>query len=335
MAEKVFHIVDGKMVAKPGNQRSPGRRYSAIATDPEIGESWVCEFTAEQEALRDAEEAKWEADRPLRVEQKKKQEAKFRAHRDSLKYETRLVAFLDILGWESATKKSLDDPELVRVMGLALDVPKAQAESVAWMQAHVGEGSWPGDPQMTHFSDSIVLSTNVDSTGQHQLVSTLSFLTTGLFWRGFLLRGGIACGPMYHKTATAYGPALISAYELQNIASYPRVILQAELAAAWGRGVSFTKPDGSLLGHFKTWRRDADGFCFHDYLQPFAATTWQAVSAATVQRTLERARKFIEEGLSKYRSQPRVHMKYGWLASYFNVVAAEYPAARIQPFDVP
>ena len=49
-------------------------------------------------------------------------------------------------------------------------------------------------------------------------------------------------------------------------AKHPRIILQKELACAWGQGNKFLNKDGSLLGYAKTWRKSGDGWSYFDYL---------------------------------------------------------------------
>jgi hypothetical protein len=167
-------------------------------------------------------------------------------------YEQRLVAFVDILGWQETTKRSANDLQLLAIMESIVVSVKTSARIEELMAT---------DVQIAHFSDSLVISSRSDEQGQRNLISCLFGLSNGLLLKGyfmrqeaFLIRGGVVRGPMYHDGPVVFGPALVSAYDLQKFAVYPRVILQSELAQEWGRGI----------GNAKTWRKDADGFSFFD-----------------------------------------------------------------------
>jgi len=336
MRETVFHIVDGHMVPKPGNARDPKRRYRGIGPDPETGEQRVCEFTSTEEAERDVEEAKWKAEQPIREAARREQVERARAHRATLKYEERFIAFLDILGWRAAIQRSLSDAELVPVLGLSLDLFSGFANHIAWVHDGGREGSWPGDPQMTHFSDSVVVSARADRAGYSHLKSALWFLSTALLQGGFLVRGGIASGPLYHKSANVYGPAMIAAYDLERTrAKYPRIVLQEDLAASWVASERiYDGKTGAFLGSFKVWRKDRDGMWFFDYLQPITASTHEPSSPDMVKNTLEPARSIIEKAIRNPSSDVRVLEKYLWAAAYFNAVADEYPNATVARIPV-
>lgn len=335
MAEKVYHIVNGERVPKPGNKREPGRRYGSFV-DVTTGEQGVVEYTPEEEAQRDAEEAKWEEERPAREAEAKEQQRKAEEYRASLQYEVRLVAFLDVLGWRAAIEKSQTDPDLVKVLGLGLAALHGQADMVKWMQEHGGDSGWPGDPQMTQFSDSIVISTSADLHGKFQLIMSLQQACTAMLMNGFLIRGGVTVGQMLHRGGLAYGPALTHAYDLESeVATHPRIILQNELSEAWGQGEKFLDKGGAVLGHARTWRKmPGDDWAFFDYLQPMNANTFQAPSARVVRANFEPVRKVIENGLTEHAGK-REYEKYRWMAEYFNSVAAEYPDAGIKPIEVP
>lgn len=332
MTERVYHIVDGKMVPKPGNSREPGRRYRAIANDPRDSERIVCELTPEEEAARDEEEARWEVKRPVREAHAREQTRKADEFRASLKYEFRLVAFLDVLGWRKAIEKSTEDSELVRTLGVGLTAMQGQISLATWMHEHGGETNWPGDPQATQFSDCIVISARPDSGGKAHLISSMLHLCTVLLWNGFLVRGAVTNGQLYHRNGIVYGPALTRAYDLERDEKFPRIVLDKEIARSWGSGEKISYENGDLLGYFKTWRSlPNDERVFLDFLQPFNTTTFQTPTTNFVRQSLEPARKLIENGLSEHFGDAKIREKYLWFREYYNVVAAEYPHAGIEP----
>lgn len=332
MPEKIYHVVDGKMVLKPGNRREPGRRYRAIASDPSDNEQIVCELTPDEEAARDKEEAQWETERPIREARAQEQRRKAEEFRNSLKYELRLVAFLDVWGWRHAIERSQNDPELVKVLGLGLSALRGQVDLISWEQDHGDEAGWPGDPQATQFSDCIVLSTRPDFAGETHLISSIGLVCTIFLRNGFLVRGGVTIGEMYHRDGLAYGPALTHAYDLESKeAKYPRVILDKGIAKIWGQGAKYFHKDGTPLGYGKTWRKlPNDDWVFLDFLQPMNAKTFETPNAESVRRTLNPARVTLQRGLSEHQHNRSVLEKYRWFAEYYNSLVAEYPHARVE-----
>lgn len=272
----VFQIIGGKLVRKTGDVRDPKRRYAQVA-GPEG--TYLREFTDEEERQRDKEEARWAAEAPqraLQAEQQKEEAAKFR---ESLKYDIRLVAFVDILGWTESVKNASKNPEKIQKLGLALDAIRTQLHQTEWMQKNAGHSEWPGDPKITQFSDCLTISTRADFAGKSHLISVLGFLSLSLLRQGFLLRGGLTVGELYHRESMVFGPAFLKAYELENrCAVYPRIILDPVLSEQWGQGDAYREKDDSLIGYAKTWRLSHDGFRFLDFLQPFggAPSFWES-----------------------------------------------------------
>jgi hypothetical protein len=93
------------------------------------------------------------------------------------------------------------------------------------------------DPQITHFSDSILYSIRARKWGEEEVVSTIRFITGQILNLGFFIRGGVSQGPLYHSGSLVYGPGIISAYLLESrIANYPRIILEESLSKQWDNG---------------------------------------------------------------------------------------------------
>ena len=221
----IYIKVDGKLVRKENDIRDPKRRYHATS-------SGHVEFTDEEEAEADLREAKWLEEAPLRKKQEEEDHRKEEEFIASLKYETRYVGFFDILGWSDAIKNSVHNIEMQKKLGLAVSTMRSHLEMNEWKKQY---GPWSGDAQIVHFSDSLVVSTSADYAGKYEIISILSFLSDVLLQYGFLLRGGITKGEIYHKDSSVFRPALNRAYELESKnAVYPRVILDYILTAEFG-----------------------------------------------------------------------------------------------------
>ncbi len=328
----VFRLVDGQLVRIPGDVRDPKRRY-ASTTNVQTGESYLREFTDEEERQRDAEEAAWEADRPQREAEAKRREEEAKRFRESLKYEPRVVAFLDVLGWSGAIAASTHSVELTQKLGIAMQGLAANVQLNAWQREHAGPGGWPGDPMMTHFSDSLLISFSADRNAKLHMEMALSAVVQGLMFNGFIARGAVSCGPLIHREALAYGPALVAAYKLEKEeAIVQRIILDRPLAHAWGPGESVHDRDGVLLGHRRVWRQDDDGWYFFDYFSnPFGLFRLDRQEPPSgFQAYMARWREFIVQRLDENREHPPVLRKYVWLARYFNLICTENPGGQIE-----
>lgn len=83
--------------------------------------------------------------------------------------------------------------------------------------------------QITHFSDSIVLSIGLEN--DMNAMSMIEYVCRLMYklWRDFkiLIRGGIAVGKLIHiNNGALFGPAMVKAYDLESsLANYPRIIL--------------------------------------------------------------------------------------------------------------
>jgi hypothetical protein len=324
----VYKIGDGKLVRKDGDIRDPNRRYS-YNFGPEG--AYLRELTEEEEHQRNAEEERWATEASQRELEVTRQKTEAEAFRASLKYETRFVTFVDILGWTHAVKASPTDSDRIQKLGIALNTIRQQNQMVEWMLRHSGGNGQPGNQQMTHFSDCVVISTKADLLGKYRLISTLGFLSTSLLHQGFLLRGGVTVGDIYHRESIVFGPAFLKAHELESIyAIYPRIILDPTLAKVWGQGDAYLDKEGRELGRDKTWRLSHDGYCFFDFLQPFSGAPFFAKWPSLIQHSLQPLRTLLVENLSAHKENSSVWPKYAWLANYFNDVCKEHSGHGIE-----
>jgi hypothetical protein len=65
----------------------------------------------------------------------------------------------------------------------------------------------------------------------NNLTSLLAKIAAAALRIGFLIRGGVTIGKLYHSRGVAFGPALVTAVEVESrVAVYPRVVLSHEAA---------------------------------------------------------------------------------------------------------
>lgn len=324
----IFKIVNGELVRKPNDSRDPNRRYSQVV-GPDG--NYLREFTNEEERQREEEEARWIAEAPQRAQEEERQKVEAEIFRASLKYEKRLIAFIDILGWTEAVRAAPGNFEKTQKLGLALNTIRGQVLNSENMSKLGGDDGRPGDPKVTQFSDCLTISALDDYAGKTAIISTLNILSMSLLHQGFLLRGGIAVGDIYHRESMVFGPAFLKAYDLESRCSiYPRIILDPLLSKLWGQGDAYLEKDGSLIDYARTWRLSNDGFRFFDFLQPFGGSPSFWNSTSLIRNSLEPLRSLIIDNLKLHVDNTGVRAKYVWLANYFNDVCSEYEGHGVE-----
>lgn len=168
-------------------------------------------------------------------------------------YEQRFVAFIDILGFSRAVEESAPPARRITLDQLreALQVPEpVQADKV--VVGRIGDISRSGH-RLNQFSDTIVVSTQFTEAGLMHLLMHAEKIGFRLLKLGFLCRGGIASGWLYHDDAIVLGPALLAAYHIEkNVAKHPRIVLDVAVAQ-WG--LALPEPVGDHIKRL-TWKHE-------------------------------------------------------------------------------
>lgn len=144
-------------------------------------------------------------------------------------YETRIVAYGDILGWSDKCCKDGDEFEILfkAANGIALhaDGFSPQAKNMV-AQAHVlpqHDIEEHAGREFSHFSDNFAISALIDHG--ETVFKTLSWRITNLLQNGFLVRGGVTVGDLYHCPKIIFGPALVEAVKIEKeVACFPRFL---------------------------------------------------------------------------------------------------------------
>lgn len=294
--------------------RNPGRRYS-LSTNVQTGETYYLEFTDEEEQQADMDKSAWDAAAPDREAKEREIMEEAKKFEASLQYKNRIVAFVDILGWKQAVLSKGE--HVVKMLGKALANLQSIANHYNSLNGLLLAGEkWPGDLLITQFSDCLVLSAEDEKSGRDALEDALHILSSTLIEFGFLLRGGVVRGDIYHDARLVYGPALIESYELESrFAVVPRIILSPELSGEWG---------GAQVGRGVPWIPGGDGYLFFNFLPPFFGNPFLKNEALWRAR-LNPIRELILGRAGDPGCTEGVYSKYRWLASYFDRVCDDCP----------
>lgn len=224
--------------------------------------------------------------------------------------EERIVAFIDIMGFQSIVERMPHDPLLFdSVRGALKSMPKNRKRLLSTMRKDSpGVPKFPG-LDLAHFSDSIVLSADMEAEGS-RVAAEMVIGLSALFMRelldvGIPVRGGISHGWTYHNENVLFGQGVIAAYELEKqVSRVPRIVVSDFVA-------DLVESDIKLV-----LRRDSDGFHF---INPLAPSLHKSKGSDGVQQ----AKHQIEEWLLEYATRPELLSKYRWLAVLYNEMVRE------------
>jgi hypothetical protein len=164
-------------------------------------------------------------------------------------YEDHLVAFIDILGFRDAIGDEHRAANFLKMLK-ALAEYNDNFELEFKPAANGRDRSTAITPAVTAFSDNIVISYPVKAfedwkhfNGWEFRVSLMIAAMRGpigriakyAFQNRFLIRGGIAYGPLHHSDGIVLGPAFLEAYDTERCrAVHPRVVFGPSIKNAKG-----------------------------------------------------------------------------------------------------
>ncbi len=312
---------EGKVLIRL-TSRDPRRRYN-LTTNIQTGDTYYLQFTDEEEVQAERQKSEWDSCALEREAEARRQADEAERFENALRYKNGIVAFLDILGWKAAIlSNEHGGGAVVKALGMTLAQLQGGAKHFNSLNDLLpDEQTWPGNPVITQFSDSLVISVDDDLQGREALQNALFVFTSNLIAFGFLLRGGVTRGEIFHDGNLVFGPALIRAYELEsNVASTPRVILSKELSAEWGG------PDanGAL-----PWVPSPDGHLFFNFLPPFMGAPF-FTDQHLWQSRLGPIRDLILSKAQDTTCSESVFAKYLWLGEYFDSVCDGQPGSGVE-----
>jgi hypothetical protein len=173
--------------------------------------------------------------------------------------------------------------------------------------------------RFSQFSDCVVLSYEIkEQSGVYFMISAMAFAIIELANRGYLVRGAITYGDLYHTQKHVVGPALVRAYEMESKdAKYPRVIVDPsvlELARKYRQeNHAPEEEEAYILNHLE---RDSDGWLWIDYLSWKAVVEVTGVENENYGGYMNRISHHIQAGLQS--EEPKIKEKYVWLQQKHN-----------------
>jgi hypothetical protein len=256
----------------------------------------------------------------------------------SVRYETRYVGFIDILGFKELIKQSAQGgkgPQSLESIFNAMSLDFSGISADYARQSRAGDDAL--DLRVNTFSDFVVISCRDTPQGLDMLCFAVWCVARDWLSKGYLSRGGIAKGSVIHeggkegKPGLVFGPAFIEAYQLeQDVAEYPRVVLSKDVrqdVRHWQ-----ANGGGAIEAVKKLVARCEDGPMCIDL---FAHLRRHGFSFLGVDHRLEAGQfaQTLHTHLEQGADVPRWHRKTKWLIEQFNeaVTRTVYADLTIQP----
>jgi len=249
-----------------------------------------------------------------------------------IKYEKRLVAFIDILGFKEIVKQSETDISKIELIYSALDYLKNWEAQEKWdlrlveieedaQKRGVDNFDIREKTNITAFSDSIVVSVKVDDNINEMastLIINLAYIGAFLLEKGILFRGGLTVGNLIHiENGTVFGQGLIDSYKLEsNSAKYPRIILSDKLLKELNYPIETKR--NRYPYHQYVDRFDDGCVGFHQMIYYQVIESWTEMTKEKLIESLGKVRKVIVGGLDTTFENPDVFEKYKWLKEQYN-----------------
>jgi hypothetical protein len=184
-------------------------------------------------------------------------------------YEERVLAYIDILGFKDTVKNTIDEKTGIEIPYNTERINSLLDEEHLCLNVKeyfLGEAKIVGKV-ISQFSDTIVVSYLKESAIHHILLDVYLLCTMALE-KGFLFRGAIVCGKVFHTKRKIFGPALIKAYKMENsMAIFPRIVIDEDiLDIAKGSYSKYSNPDAEYNNMMKFVFKDFDGIYFINYI---------------------------------------------------------------------
>ncbi len=239
-----------------------------------------------------------------------------------MKYETRVVAFIDILGFKSSVNKSLKDvQEFDRILTSLSDLKEFFIKPKDYYDIEA-DREYGADTQILQVSDSLIISRLIEERGGiYYMISDCSFAIHLLISNGFLCRGAIKVGEMHHKDTTIFGPAFIDAYEAEKQIRLPYISFNEQLFEVVKH---FPAPanQGSEQWEIEFIKKNCkeieNGEYYINYFTDYDDRVGGGEGTASMHYS--KLRKIILEGLEVKCA----YDKYSWAAEQFNLTATNF-----------
>jgi hypothetical protein len=160
-------------------------------------------------------------------------------------YVDQLTTYVDLLGFTAASSR-MDLEQNLRILKLLGEISELESNFEGNLVESNGGFSYNPSPSVTAFSDNIVISYKLNQPDlslppvQRALKSFLIYRASAIvsqvaykaILRGFLIRGGMSIGKLYHNDGIVFGNAMVEAYMIEStLSNYPRIVVSKDVVS--------------------------------------------------------------------------------------------------------
>lgn len=216
----------------------------------------------------------------------------------NIKYEQKVVAFLDVLGFRNLVLLNKINP-----INTINHINEAISHTV-----NIFKSEGPESVSIKLFSDCFCISS--DPSDLILMVRELSFLQLSLATHNIFVRGAISAGAHFENDTIIFSEGLINAYEFQSQNKFPRIITDEKITNRMKAEESPYSSD-ELVEYLAI---APDGLFFLDYLQFLQ----QEETGGFMNELMEDHKKAIMKEISENKENHNIIEKYRWLSQYHN-----------------
>jgi hypothetical protein len=254
-----------------------------------------------------------------------------------MRYEERVLAFIDILGFKNAVENTIqyicrknnekcthckkDECSERKDVEIIMEIDKIdhlfnEKNYQLLIGQFISRELKIKDRVVSQFSDSVVISYSKDDFFHHILFD-IYFLCVMALENNFLFRGAVVYGKVNHTKTTLFGPAFLKAYDMeQKKAIFPRIIIDNSfLDIAKDNYSKCANPDAEYNGLLELISCDFDGLKYLNYIDP------QYTGVGIKEEEEQKHRKLISENIKemekKINTDDSIKCKYLWLKEKF------------------
>lgn len=227
----------------------------------------------------------------------------------TITFEKRAVAFVDVLGFKALVNAAEANNNLAPLAELVKLLSKAIPSFDATVDQSVPVSQIP---RHMYISDCIILSAPITDpvykyyNGLSIVVMRVIQLSHLLLRAGYLIRGGISVGSVWHSDSNIVGPAYQDAFALEQKGQEPIVVLSSAAEKCWEGGSRMCLKQGSKVfvnGLF-------------DYYIP------NSTQHGVIDQTYEQYAALADKRL-KQRLPPSARQKWEWFKRFVDSEAPE------------
>lgn len=227
-------------------------------------------------------------------------------------YKEHVIAFVDLLGFKEALDSNEMAEKILSILQKFKNGENPTSNSTLMINGQIHEIGIK--PAITAFSDHLVISFSEEKlrgeiSWRHAVIEILNIaqqLATIIIAEGFLLRGGITKGKLYHENGVVFGEALVEAYHLESsIANNPRIVASRKLYDCF-------QEDRNGWA-YECFFQDEDGMYCLDYLP--------AMLSVTTDDVRKKFPLLIQENIKKLEGDHKKikeYKKWRWFETYYN-----------------